>query len=99
VSFSRAPHSAGLTNNKNKNMKVIKKKATAPVIKSVAKTAEAPAPAVAKRTVSRDKVLREYTVAELEKLVGRDTKVGVSFKSLKAAVVSLRSADILKDLA
>ncbi len=77
----------------------VKNKKAAPVIKTSAPTTEAPAPAVAKRTVARDKVLREYTVAELEKFIGRDTKVGVSLKSLKAAVVTLRSADILADLA
>ena len=95
--LSRAAHSERYKNNKNKNMKVIKKKATAPVIKPVAKPAAAPAPLV-KRTVNRDKVLREFTVAELEKHIGRDTKVGVSMKSLKAAVVAQNSAKLLAGL-
>ena len=75
--------------------KTTSKPATKPVI---AKSAPAPAPAVAKRTVSRDKVLRDYTVAELEKLIGRDTKIGVSFKSLKAIVVAKNSAKLLEGL-
>lgn len=92
MSFSRAPHYEGFNNKKN-NMKVTK--TTKPAIKT---SAPAPAPAVAKRTVSRGKVLRQYTVAELETLIGRDTKVDVSFKSLKAVITAINSEKVLASL-
>lgn len=88
----------GFKPNQN-NTTMAKNTKTSPATKpSLAKapveTTPVAVPAETKRS-KRGVVLKALTASEIRELVGEDTKIGVSIKSLKAAVLAQTSAKAL----